>query len=166
LFSLPRNGSVRNSDCLHLILFYGKEFRAFFSSVERFAERNSEDFLFRGTAGIPPKQTNSSVYSVFRGIIFLSEIANPSTHPMGVRIPLMMFSSLYTVAKFILPDWMDKVDSGTGLWSAGLCSLEGRYYYGMGLSYRPAGLHRLADRYHNPMPESNIPQSGTLIWLL
>jgi hypothetical protein len=36
LFSLPRNCSDRNSDNLHLILFYSKEFRAFFSSVERF----------------------------------------------------------------------------------------------------------------------------------
>jgi hypothetical protein len=42
------------------------------------SERNSESFLLRGTAGIPPEQTNCSVYSVFRGIIFLSEIANPS----------------------------------------------------------------------------------------
>jgi hypothetical protein len=49
-FSLPRNGS----------------------------ELNSESFLFRGTAEIPPEQTNCSVYSVFRGVIFLSEIANPS----------------------------------------------------------------------------------------
>ncbi len=36
LFSLPRNGSDRNSECLHLILFYGKEFRTFFSSAEWF----------------------------------------------------------------------------------------------------------------------------------
>jgi hypothetical protein len=36
LFSLSRNCSDRNSDSLHLILFYSKEFRAFFSSVERF----------------------------------------------------------------------------------------------------------------------------------
>ena len=41
-------------------------------------ERNSESFLFRRTAGIPPEQTNCSVYSIFREIIFLSEIANPS----------------------------------------------------------------------------------------
>ena len=37
---------------------------------EKNSERNSESFLFRGTAGILPEQTNFSVYSVFRGIIF------------------------------------------------------------------------------------------------
>jgi hypothetical protein len=37
-------------------------------------------------------------------------------------------------AQIIVPDWGDKVD------------------YGMGLSYRPARLHRLADRYGNLMP--------------
>jgi hypothetical protein len=36
LFSLPRNGSERNSERLLLILFHGTEFRAFFSSAERF----------------------------------------------------------------------------------------------------------------------------------
>jgi hypothetical protein len=40
-------------------------------------------FLFQGmvrngTVGIPPERTNCSVHSVFRGIIFLSEIANPN----------------------------------------------------------------------------------------
>ncbi len=34
------------------------------------SERNSDSFLFRGTAGIPPEQTSCSVYFVFRGIIF------------------------------------------------------------------------------------------------
>ncbi len=76
LFSLPRNGSERSSERLLLSLFHGREFQAFFSSAEWF-EWNSEHFLFRGTAGIPPEQTNCSVYSFFRGIIFLSEIANP-----------------------------------------------------------------------------------------
>jgi hypothetical protein len=42
------------------------------------SERNSESFLFRGTAGIPSELTICSGYSVFRGIIFLSEIANPN----------------------------------------------------------------------------------------
>ena len=40
-------------------------------------ERNSESFLFCGTAGNPPEPSNCSVYSVFRGKTFLSEIANP-----------------------------------------------------------------------------------------
>ncbi len=48
-----------------------------FSPLLNGSERNYENILFRGTAGIPPEQTNCSVYSVFRGIIFLSEIANP-----------------------------------------------------------------------------------------
>jgi hypothetical protein len=103
---LSRLASERNSESLLLFFFHGTEFRAFFSSAERFgtesesflfrrmvqngiprvclyfcsmvqnsehssplwngSERNSESFLFRGTAGIPPKQTNRSVYSVFR----------------------------------------------------------------------------------------------------
>jgi hypothetical protein len=42
------------------------------------------------------------------------------------------------VAKFIVPDWGDKVDSG------------------IGLSYGAAKLHRLAGRYDNPLPESTI----------
>ncbi len=41
------------------------------------SERNSERFLFRGTAGIPSEITICSVYSVFHGIIFLAEIRNP-----------------------------------------------------------------------------------------
>ena len=49
-----------------------------FSPLRNGSKRNSESFLFRGTAGIPPEQSNCSVYSVFHGIIFLSEIANPS----------------------------------------------------------------------------------------
>jgi hypothetical protein len=49
------------------------------------------------------------------------------------------------VAKFIVPDWGDKVDSGK--W----------------LSYRPAWLHRLAGQYDNPMTESTLSlQSGTI----
>jgi hypothetical protein len=43
---------------------------------------------------------------------FSDIIHNSCTQPMGASIPLMMFSSLYTVAKFIVPDWGDKVDSG------------------------------------------------------
>ncbi len=38
---------------------------------------------------------------------------------------------------------------------------------GIGLSYRPAGLHRLAGRYNNPMPVSTLsPNQGLRIWLL
>jgi hypothetical protein len=47
-----------------------------FSLPRKCSERNSESFLFRGTDGIPSEITICSVYSVFRGIIFLSEIPN------------------------------------------------------------------------------------------
>ncbi len=104
VFSL-RNVLWQNSESLLLFLFHGTEFPVVFSSVEWFeqnfeslllvfcstaqnsehfslpencSERNFESFLFRGTAGMPPEQTKCSVYSVFHGIIFLSEIANLS----------------------------------------------------------------------------------------
>ncbi len=50
----------------------------FFSLPRKGSERNSERFLFRGTAGIPSEMINCSVCSVFHRIIFLSEIPNPS----------------------------------------------------------------------------------------
>jgi hypothetical protein len=61
---------------LLLFLFHGTEFRVIFSSAEGFGTE-FRDFLFRGRAGIPSEITICSVYSVFRGIIFLSEIPNP-----------------------------------------------------------------------------------------
>ncbi len=53
-----------------------------FSPVRCGSEQNSESFLFRGTAGIPPEQTNCFVNSVFLGKIFLSEIVNLSRAQM------------------------------------------------------------------------------------
>jgi len=52
----------------------------------------------------------------------------------------------YTVAKFIVLDQGDKINPG------------------IGLSYRPARLHRLGGQYDNPMPESTtyIPQAKTM----
>jgi hypothetical protein len=41
--------------------------------------------------------------------------------------------ALESEAQLIVPDWGDKVD------------------YGIGLSYRPVRLHRLAGRYDNPI---------------
>ncbi len=35
-FSVPRNGSERNSEILLIFLFHGTEFRAFFSYAKRF----------------------------------------------------------------------------------------------------------------------------------
>jgi hypothetical protein len=66
-FSHPRNGSELNSEGLLLFLSHCTEFQAFFSAG---SEWNSQSFLFRGTAGIPPEQSNFSVLSVFHGIIF------------------------------------------------------------------------------------------------
>jgi hypothetical protein len=73
-------GSERNSASFLLFLFHGTEFRVVFSSAEGFGTEFRE-FLFHGTAGIPSELTISSVYSVFRGIIFLSEIPNPMYTP-------------------------------------------------------------------------------------
>ncbi len=77
LFSLPKKGSEQNYGSLLLFLFHGTEFRVVFSSAEGFGTE-FRDFLFRETTGIPSEITICSVYSVFRGIIFLSEIPNPS----------------------------------------------------------------------------------------
>jgi hypothetical protein len=53
------------------------EFRVVFSSPEGFGTE-FRGFLFRGTAGIPSEIIICFVYSVFRRIIFLSEIPNPN----------------------------------------------------------------------------------------
>ena len=79
-FSLPLKRSEGNSESLLLFLLNGTEFRVVFSSAEGFGTEFRE-FLFRGTAGIPSEVAICSVYSVFRGIIFLSEIPNPTPEP-------------------------------------------------------------------------------------
>ena len=73
---LPQKGSEQNYGRLLLFLSHGTEFRVVFSSAEGFGTE-FRDFLFRGTTGIPSEITFCSVYSVFRGIIFLPEIPNP-----------------------------------------------------------------------------------------
>ncbi len=80
LCSLPQKGSEQNYGSLLLFLFHGTEFRVVFSSVEGF-ETEFRDFLFSGRTGIPSEITICSVFSVFRGIIFLSEIPNPTSEP-------------------------------------------------------------------------------------
>ncbi len=58
----------------------------------------------------------------------------------GYRRAVTVNSTVYnSVSKFIVLDWGDEVNTD------------------IGLSYRPARLHRLAGRYDNPMPESTIP---------
>jgi hypothetical protein len=82
--SLPLKRSEGNSESLLLFLFNGTEFRVVFSSSEGFGTEFRE-FLLRGTAGIPSEVAICSVYSVFRGIIFLSEIPNPSWGGVPIR---------------------------------------------------------------------------------
>ncbi len=77
MFSLPLKCSEGNSESSRLFLFNGTEFRVVFSFAEGFGTE-FRGFLFGGTAGIPSEITICSVYSVFRGIIFLSVIPNPS----------------------------------------------------------------------------------------
>jgi hypothetical protein len=85
---LPQKGSEQNYGSFLLFLFHGTEFRVVFSSAEGFGTE-FRDFLFRGTTGIPSEITICSVYSVFRGIIFLSEIPNPNTaSSVAPQIPL------------------------------------------------------------------------------
>jgi hypothetical protein len=66
-------------------LSHGTEFRVVFSSAEGFGTE-FRNFLFHGTTGIPLEIAVCSVYSVFRGIIFLSEIPNPSIGPLSVYL--------------------------------------------------------------------------------
>ncbi len=82
LVPLPLYGLERNSKCL--LLFCSTERNSeLFSLPRNGSERNSKSFLFHGTAGIPPEQTNCSDYSVFRGIIFW--VGNCQPHCWGIR---------------------------------------------------------------------------------
>jgi len=97
-------GLEGNSESLLLFLFHGVKFQVVISSAEGFgrefrefafifvprkgSERNSENFLFLGTAEIPSEITICSIYFVFRGIIFLSEILNPMLYRL-VRLGLL-----------------------------------------------------------------------------
>jgi hypothetical protein len=72
------------------------EFRAFFSYGEWFGTEPRE-FLFRGTAEVPSEQTICFVYSVFRGIIMLSEISNRTSLP---HPPFLSRSSLNIFTSF------------------------------------------------------------------
>jgi hypothetical protein len=83
LYSLLQKGSEHIFlGSLLLFSFNGTEFRVVFSSAEGFGTEFRE-CLFRGTTGIPSEITNCSAYSVFRGIIFLSEIPNPTLWSSG-----------------------------------------------------------------------------------
>jgi hypothetical protein len=58
-----------------------------FSLPWKGSERNSERFLFRGIARIPSEISICSIYSIFRGIIFLSEIPNPTHEVKNHAVP-------------------------------------------------------------------------------
>jgi hypothetical protein len=85
---VPRNGILRcflfhwrvRKGIPRVYFYFGSTKRnsELFSLPLKDSERNSESFLFRGTARIPSDITNCSVSSVFRRIIFLSEIPNPN----------------------------------------------------------------------------------------
>jgi hypothetical protein len=83
-----------NFEIMLLFLVHRMEFRVVFSFTEGFGTEFRE-FLFRGTAGILSEITICSVYSVFRGIIFLSEIPNP-THWMKSQSVGLTFPVSYT----------------------------------------------------------------------
>ncbi len=76
--------------------WFGTEFRAFATnflpgyripSIFLFC-RTVRNFLFRGTAGIPPEYTCCSVYSVFRGIIFFVGNCQPYCRWHANNLPL------------------------------------------------------------------------------
>jgi hypothetical protein len=66
-----------------------------FSPLLNDSERNSESFLFRGTAGIPPEQTNCSVHSVFRGIILF--VGNCQAYTATVGDHYLTFAFFSTI---------------------------------------------------------------------
>ncbi len=81
-----------NSECLLLFSFPLQ------TGLEQNSE-NSESFLFCGVAGIPPEQTNCSIYSVFRGI-FLSEIANRTYNFCSLTSILQYYRTTAKVCQF------------------------------------------------------------------
>ncbi len=87
---------------------------------------------------------------LFRCTWVMALTAPPGFHPSS-KVRLLqrrhwsrLFLRVNPVAKFIVPDWGDKVDSG------------------IGLSYRRARLHRLAGLYDNPITESTLSASQGL----
>jgi hypothetical protein len=92
----PRNGipscflfrrRVQNGIPRICVYFWSKERNSeLFSLPQKGSERNSERFLLRGTAGITSEIPLCSVYSVLRGIIFLSEIPHSRVND---KIPIL-----------------------------------------------------------------------------
>ncbi len=102
LYSLPQKGSEQNYGILLLFLFHGTEFRVIFFSAEGFGTE-FRDFLFRGTTGIPSEITICSVYSVFRGIIFLSEIPNPTPPTSSPSPPPTLYREMQSYMPLFVP---------------------------------------------------------------
>jgi hypothetical protein len=71
----------------------------------------------------------------YNSFLLVYLIAQPHTEPG--HVPVKLLKGYILVAKFIVPDWGDKVDSG------------------IGYPHQPARLHRLAGRNDNPMLESS-----------
>ncbi len=86
-------GSDRNYESLLLFLFHKTEFRVVVRNgipscflFRRRVRNGIPSFLFLGTAEIPSEITICSVYSVFRGIIFLLEIPNSFLPPNNTEL--------------------------------------------------------------------------------
>jgi hypothetical protein len=93
------------------IFFHGTDYELF-SFLRKGSEQNSESFLFCKTARISYKIPICSNYSVFHGIIFLSEIPNPSSespwYPSG-ELRTVFGMAAHTLSdetiKFFLVQW-------------------------------------------------------------
>jgi hypothetical protein len=70
---------VRNR-IISVCFYFWFEILSYFFFAERFGTE-FRDFVFRGTTGILSEITICSIYSIFRRIIFLSEIPNPNSAP-------------------------------------------------------------------------------------
>ncbi len=92
---VPRN---RIPSCLLLFCSMEQNFEHF-SPMRNGLERNSDSFLFRGTAGIPPELIICSIFSVFRRIhvIFLSEIPNPAYRALSRQALILQASCSHSL---------------------------------------------------------------------
>jgi hypothetical protein len=86
----------------------------------------------------------SSFFSASKSPLILTITTNYKQIYRNSRTPLP--GDANTEAQFRVPDWGDKVD------------------YGIGLSYRPVWLHRLAGRYDSHLLQSTLfpPTAGTM----
>jgi hypothetical protein len=76
-FFFPQNCAERNSESLLIFLFHGTEFRAIFSSAERFEKEYREFSVLRNSRNSAGTNQMFRLFHLPRNN-FLSEIANPS----------------------------------------------------------------------------------------